>query len=253
MKIKVLFFFLFTFLMIVSIPSIVAGSEKLILKIGIINLNYPYTHSDYHKDGSPAGFDVESMQWIANDLGYQILFVPLTKIELIPKLLAKEIDIAYSGIMITEELKQKVDFSDVYWTIKQVVIAKENGNINIENFNAGQYLTGVLKSSNASKWLKNNFINTGILPQEKLLHFNSYPEIVNGLSEGKIQVAVINESFLLQKENDIPLEIIGVMYTEEYAIAIRKEDVELKNLLNGGLKKLMQSTKWEELIKKYEM
>lgn len=39
-----------------------------------------------------------------------------------------------------------------------------------------------------------------------------------------------------------PLKKIGVISTgEEYAIAVRKEDTELKALLNEGLKRLMSS------------
>ncbi|GAI49141.1 unnamed protein product, partial [marine sediment metagenome] len=38
---------------------------------------------------------------------------------------------------------------------------------------------------------------------------------------------------------------------EAYGIAVRKEDKELKVLLNEGIAKLKKSTKWDELIIKY--
>ena len=51
-----------------------------------------------------------------------------------------------------------------------------------------------------------------------------------------------------------PLVKIGVISTgEEYGIAVRKEDTDLKEKLNEGLKKLMASPFWEELMVKYEM
>ncbi|MDD5420247.1 MAG: transporter substrate-binding domain-containing protein [Methanomicrobiaceae archaeon] len=44
----------------------------------------------------------------------------------------------------------------------------------------------------------------------------------------------------------------GVVETnEEYAIAVRKEDTELLEMLNEGLDRLMRSSKWQELIRKY--
>ena len=41
--------------------------------------------------------------------------------------------------------------------------------------------------------------------------------------------------------------------TLKYAVAMRKEDKELHEKINEGLKKLMASPKWEELKKKYDM
>ncbi|MEA1940535.1 MAG: transporter substrate-binding domain-containing protein, partial [Candidatus Caldatribacteriota bacterium] len=36
-----------------------------------------------------------------------------------------------------------------------------------------------------------------------------------------------------------------------YGVAVRKEDTELKEILNEGIKKLLKSQKWDELIIKY--
>jgi len=49
-----------------------------------------------------------------------------------------------------------------------------------------------------------------------------------------------------------PVKIVGVIKTgEAYGIAVRKEDTELKAILNEGIKKLKKSLKWDELIIKY--
>jgi polar amino acid transport system substrate-binding protein len=48
------------------------------------------------------------------------------------------------------------------------------------------------------------------------------------------------------------VKIVGIIKTgEEYGIAIRKEDKELKTLLNEGIAKLKKLAKWDELIIKY--
>ena len=49
-----------------------------------------------------------------------------------------------------------------------------------------------------------------------------------------------------------PVKIVGVIKTgEAYGVAVRKEDTELLDMLNEGIKKLLKSTKWDELIIKY--
>jgi len=251
-KLLVYFFIMILILTVIGI-NLAFGQEKKMYHVGIISNNYPFAHIDYHKDGSPAGFDVESIQWIGNEMDFEIQIIPMTKVEFIPRLLSKEIDLVYSGITITEERKQKVDFSNVYWVVNQVVVAGEEDNLDMENFYAGQYVIGTMKGSNAAKWIKNNLLNTGILPQENLKLYDNFPQAINDLLEKKIQAAVITESIFTNLKLDQPLKKIGTVSTEEFGIAIRKEDVELKSMMNEGLKKLMASPKWEELIKKYEM
>ncbi|GAH00881.1 unnamed protein product, partial [marine sediment metagenome] len=42
-----------------------------------------------------------------------------------------------------------------------------------------------------------------------------------------------------------PIKIVGIIKTgEEYGVAVRKEDQELKTLLNEGIAKLKKSDKW---------
>jgi len=49
-----------------------------------------------------------------------------------------------------------------------------------------------------------------------------------------------------------PVKIIGRIETrEEYGVAVRKEDKELKALLDEGITKLRKSAKWDELFIKY--
>lgn len=50
------------------------------------------------------------------------------------------------------------------------------------------------------------------------------------------------------------MKIIGTISTgEEYAVAMRKEDKELHDLINEGLDRLMTSPMWNELKLKYKM
>jgi len=49
-----------------------------------------------------------------------------------------------------------------------------------------------------------------------------------------------------------PIKIVGIIKTgEEYGVAVRKEDKELKEMLNEGITRLKKSPKWDELIAKY--
>ena len=62
-----------------------------------IDPNYPpFAYID-EKTGQPAGFDVESMNWIAKKMGFKVEHKPMAWDGIIPSLLAKQIDMIASG------------------------------------------------------------------------------------------------------------------------------------------------------------
>jgi len=252
MKRKIFFIVLSALLISLFLGSIVFADEEKTYIVGIDGDYYPFSFID--KDGKPTGFDVESIQWIAKEMGFKVEVVPMAWDGIIPSLLAKKIDLIYSGMTITEERKQQVDFSNVYWVVNQAIAAREGENLDIESFKAGKYTVGTQRGCTAAMWIEDNLIKTGLLPKDKLKLYDNFPLAVNDLINGRVQVAMMDEPVVTKAIAGKPLVKIGVISTgEEYGIAVRKEDTELKELLNEGLKKLMASPFWEELMVKYEM
>ncbi|HCU22224.1 MAG TPA: ABC transporter substrate-binding protein [Candidatus Atribacteria bacterium] len=252
MKGKVFFIVVTALLVSLVLGSMVLANEEKTYIVGIDGDYYPFSFID--KDGNPAGFDVESIQWIADEMGFKVQVVPMAWDGIIPSLLAKKIDLIYSGMTITEERKQQVDFSDVYWVVNQAVAAREGENLDIDSFKAGKYTVGTQRSCTAAMWIEDNLVKTGILPKDNLKLYDNFPLAVNDLINGRVQVAMMDEPVVSKAIAGKPLVKIGVISTgEEYGIAVRKEDTDLKDKLNEGLKKLMASPFWEELMVKYEM
>ncbi|WP_235855616.1 transporter substrate-binding domain-containing protein [Methanofollis fontis] len=76
--------------------------------------------------GEATGFDVESMRWIADREGFDVEFKQVSWDGIIPVLLSGNIDLVYSGMTITEERMEKVNFSHPCWTVNQTVIVVED-------------------------------------------------------------------------------------------------------------------------------
>jgi len=76
---------------------------------------------------------------------------------------------------------------------------------------------------------------------------------VKDLLNGRIDSAMMDDVMVedaIRKGQAV--KIVGIIKTgEAYGIAVRKEDKELKALLNEGIAKLKKSAKWDELIIKY--
>ena len=94
-----------------------------------IDPNYPpFAYID-EKTGQPAGFDVESMNWIAKKMGFKVEHKPMAWDGIIPSLLAKQIDMIASGMSITDKRRAQVDFSDPYWQVYRVFLVRKDSTL----------------------------------------------------------------------------------------------------------------------------
>jgi polar amino acid transport system substrate-binding protein len=220
--------------------------------VGIDGEYPPYSYVD--PDGNVTGFDVDSMRWIAERAGLTIRFQPTAWDGIIPALEAKKIDLIYSGMTITEERKEKVNFSIPYWQVNQSVAIHNDSSWTMEDFLAGNVSVGAQRGTTGQFWVEKNLIDKGLLLKENLVLYDSFPLVATDLQNKRIESAIYDKPPMLDALAEKPLHLIGEIDTNEvYGVAIRKEDTELLALIDEGLTELMQDPYWEELKVKYEM
>lgn len=229
-----------------------AQGTAALYRVGIDAAYQPF--SMVGPDGKATGFDVDSMKWIAKDQGFEVEFLPIAWDGIIPALLAGKIDLVYAGMTITEERKEKVNFSKPYWTVNQMVVVKEGSPITLDEVKNGSVVIGTQRGCTAAIWIDENLVNQSLMPAENLKLYDNTPLAVDDLVSGRID-AVMYDSTVM---NDIiagkPVTKVGMVETnEDFGIAVRKDDTELLDKLNTGLEKLMASPDWEALKQKYKM
>lgn len=223
-----------------------------VYKVGIDAVYPPFSMMD--TKGEPTGFDVESVRWIGNDQGFIPEFHPIAWDGIIPALTAKKIDMVYAGMTITDERKKKVNFSNPYWTVNQMVVTKEGSDITLDQVKAGKAIIGTQRGCTAAIWVEENLVNSSLMAGSDLKQYDNTPLAVEDLIAGRVD-AVIYDSTVM---NDIiagkPVQKIGMIETnEQFGIAVRKDDTELLNKLNTGLENLKASPDWQALIVKYKL
>ncbi len=229
-----------------------AGGEKQLLRVGIDAVYPPFSFMS--EKGEATGFDVESMRWIATNQGYDVEFHPIAWDGIIPALNANKIDLVYAGMTITDERKEKVNFSKPYWTVNQTVVTKEGSPVTLDEVKTGNVTIGTQRGCTAAIWVEENLINTTLMSGDSLKLYDNAPLAVEDLVNGRTD-AVIYDSTVM---NDIiagkPVQKIGVIETnEQFGIAVRKTDTALLEKLNAGLDNLMSSPEWQDLIQKYKL
>ncbi len=200
----------------------VAFAEKTY--INGIDANYPpFAYVD--KSGKPAGFDVDSMDWIAKKMGFKVTHQPMDWDGIIPNLLAKKIDMVCSGMSITEERREKVNFSNPYWNVKQVFIAKKGSTLDADKILKGKVKLGVQRGTSEAEALQKDKEAKGY--GYDLRFYDSAPLAVEDVLNGRIDAATMD---------NLPADDAAA---------------ELLKLINDGYKLLMADPYWEQLKQKH--
>ncbi len=237
-------------LAIMALCTSLHAAEKKI--INGIDANFPpFAYMD--KKGVPSGFDVEAMNWIAQQIGLEVTHQPIEWDGIITSLLTKKIDIIASGMSITEERAKKVNFTIPYWVIKQVMVTKKDSPVTIEELLHSQKNIGVQQGTSEAKWLKEQAAKQGW--NFTLRYYSSSPLAIEDLLNGRIDAAAMDDAPAQDAASKKAVQILGTfgMEDEEFGYAVRKDETELLQQVNTALKKLMASPYWEELIAKYEL
>lgn len=98
-----------------------SAASKSTLRVGL-TANYPPLVDKV--DGKLEGIEIDLTHAIGKDLGKRIEFVEIPWKQLIPALIAGDIDVIASGMSITPGRKQKIAFTEPYLHIGQMAITR---------------------------------------------------------------------------------------------------------------------------------
>lgn len=73
-----------------------------------------------------AGYDIEIAKQIAKELNKELVIVKTEWDGLVPSVLSGKIDLIIAGMSPTEKRKEKIDFSDTYYTSNLVILVKKD-------------------------------------------------------------------------------------------------------------------------------
>lgn len=243
-------FFLAAMLLMVF-GCFIAGSATAKTYVNGIDPNYPpFAYID-EKTGQPAGFDVDSMNWIARNQGFEIQHKPMNWDGIIPALLANQIDMVCSGMSITPKRAEMVQFSDPYWKVSRVFIVPKDSTLTVEEILKRPIQVGVQRGTSEAAALKEEKEAKGY-PME-LRFYDSAPLAVEDIVNGRIQAALMDE---LPADDAISkgraVKKAGTHgVPDDFGVALRKDEKELRKLIDAGYRKLQADPYWQELQKKY--
>ncbi|MEK3732335.1 MULTISPECIES: ABC transporter substrate-binding protein [Paenibacillus] len=200
--------------------------------------------------GNVEGFDID----IAKALAKKILGDE-TKIELrevtsktrIPLLQSGEIDIIIATMTITDERKQQVDFSDVYFEAGQSLLVKVDSPITgLESLNKDTKVLAVKGSTSAQNIREK-------APDAQVLEFENYQDAFTALRAGQGDALTTDNAILLgMQQQDPNYHLVGGNFTDEpYGMAIKKGETEFVNVVNELLSEMKESGEYDRLYEQW--
>lgn len=224
-------------------------SNEKVLRIGT---NAEYPPFEYKEGGDFKGIDIELVLKVAEHLGMKAEIVDMEFDALIPAVLASEIDLAIAAMTITNERRQKVDFSIPYYTANQAIIVSTRSHININSEKElSNYIIGTQNGTTGQLYLDNNFIKTGKIKEENLRRYTTNMAAITELLNDNVEIVIIDDSAANGYAKIKPIKTIFKIETgENYGIALLKNS-DLKEKVDNALNEILNSQEWIDLIKKY--
>lgn len=213
----------------------------------VMGTNATFPPYEYVDDNNKiVGIDAEIAEAIADKLGMKLEIKDMEFDSLIPAVKSNSIDVVLAGMTVTDERKQSVDFSDSYSKGVQVIIVKEGSDIKSADDLKGKKI-GVQSGTTGDSYCTSDF------GQENVKQFSNGSLAVAALANGQVDCVVIdNEPAKNYVAANTGLKILDTEYvTEDYAIAVSKDNPDLLKKINTALKELKEAGKIDEIVGKY--
>ncbi len=248
----------FCLLIVATIGLSVAGcgggeTMKRIEKSGklVIGTSAEYAPYEYHMliDGKDTivGFDISIAEEIAKDMGVELQIVDADFNGLLASLNTNKVDIVIAGMNPTDDRRESVDFSKIYYEAKQGVMVRAEDKDKYKTVaDLKDKKVGAQLGTTQENIVKKQIEGASIVSLSKI------PDLVMELKNKKIDALVVElpvANGYVKNNNDLALTEISVKDdTGGSAIAVRKGNKNLVEQINKTLDRLMKDGSIEKFV-----
>jgi ABC-type amino acid transport substrate-binding protein len=184
------------------------------------------------------GFDAALARELGARLGLQVELVDIAFEGLPAAVQIGQVDAAIAAMSVTPERQTVVDFTDVYFTGQDEILARDDSGIGPITTPAqlAQYRVGVQRGSVYASWIQGSLVDAGLMPEVYLLQYEKAGDAVRDLKEDRNDLVVLDA--LAADEYILAGGVVSVgrsLNQQLYAIALPKGATTLQAQLNAAL------------------
>lgn len=230
-----------------------ADGHSMKIKIGTEGAYPPFNNLE--SDGSLVGFDIDIANALCEEMKAECEFVTQDWDGIIPALQAGKFDAIIASMSITDERKEKVDFSEKYYNTPPAIAVPKDSDITeaTDAALAGKVL-GAQSSTTHSNYAEEKLGSVELklypTPDEYKL------DIANGRIDAVIDDVIVLGEWL-KTDDGACCKILGtltpdpVINGEGAGIAVRKGETELADKFSAAIKAIRENGKYKEINDKY--
>lgn len=231
------------YLILLIIPLLLTGCGNREDKL-IMATEASFAPYEYYSDGEIKGVDVDIMREVAKRLGKELKIKDVAFDSIISEVKTNKSDVGAAGISYTEERAKQVDFSIPYIESNQVIVVKNNSNINgpsdLKNIKVAVQLGTVADSTLSDEY-----------PTVTLVREKKFIAAIQDLKDNKVS-AVVMDYLPATKLIDSSLKILDEpVATDAYSVIVDKGNSELLEVIDEVIEDLKEEGKIDEFLLKH--
>ncbi len=223
-----------------------ADLEGRVLKIGS-DTTYPPMEMIDPDTGEIIGFDVDVVNAICERINCTAEFVTTAWDGIFAALVQGEFDMVVSGVSITPERDEIVDFSDPYLVVSQAILMRVGDEgMTIEDFQGGSLLSAQTGTTNAQ-------LAEDLVGRENIRLYDTFVSAVLALQQGDVDGVIIDGTSAVAYEQEFAGELtVGIegLQADPLGLVFQEGDP-MVDAFNEGLQMIMDDGTHAELVAKY--
>ncbi|HAE92698.1 MAG TPA: hypothetical protein DCG60_08680 [Tissierella sp.] len=216
------------------------------LKIGGDNNYPPYEFLD--DNNNFRGFNIDIIRAIAIELGLEIELIPNSWEDTMELLKDGEID-AVQGMTVTPERDKAYDFTqEIVMNSQNIFVLKNSSLIHNINDLSGKKVS--IQSEDVSKEITRRIPNVTVI--QKTNQLEALQSLLYGESDAYVGNRLTGIYYVQALGLTESVKIVGEpLYSTKYAIAVKKGNTELLNILNSGLEAIKANGTYDKIYRKW--
>lgn len=226
--------------------------DKDTIIIGLDDAFAPMGFRD--ESGQIVGFDVDLAKELGERLDKEVTFQPIDWTMKEAELNSGNIDFIWNGYTITEERKEKVEFSTPYLNNSQVIVTLADSDIKAKADLSGKKVGAQNQSSAVSAMEKESDLYASFYGS-KAITFEDNNQALMDLEAGRCDAIVADEilvRYYIKLKGEEKFKILDENFgDEEYGVGIRKGDTKMVEAFNEVLEEMKADGTMKEISEKW--
>lgn len=221
-------------------------TQKKVLKVGLDSAAPFPMHSDYNSENFE-GFEVDLLKAITDHLGLEIEYEVSLWSTILEQLFKGELDLICSAVTVTPSRRHILEFTNPYLHFRLCAVINQDDNLKGVNDFKNKTI-GIRESTEAERYVHTNF------PGNNMVHAETNKDLYRKLQTGKIDLLIDDSPIaggFLQKNKKLKVGMYLPGTDSQYAIAMKKGDVQLKEQFNEVLSLLKENGVYQTIYKKW--